>query len=71
MLAERVADERSSSLGQEIGYQTRFEKQVSDKTRACFITEGILPRMLLNDPNLNGYPRLYLTNSMSAVLPPT
>ena len=54
MLAERVADERSSQLGQEIGYQTRFEKQVSDKTRACFITEGILPRLLLNDPNLSG-----------------
>ena len=52
MLAARVAEERSSPLGQEIGYQTRFEKQVGEKTRACFITEGILPRLLLNDPCL-------------------
>jgi len=54
MLAARVAEERSSPLGQEIGYQTRFEKQVGERTRACFITEGILPRLLLNDPCLDG-----------------
>jgi len=52
MLAARVADERGSIPGQEIGFQTRFESAVSDKTRACFITEGILTRMLLNDPEI-------------------
>jgi ATP-dependent helicase HrpB len=54
MLAQRVADERSANLGGEIGFQTRFETMVSDATRACFITEGILPRFLLNDNRLNG-----------------
>jgi ATP-dependent helicase HrpB len=48
MLAARVAEERGCVLGEEIGFQTRFESAVSEKTRACFITEGILPRMLLN-----------------------
>lgn len=54
MLATRVAHERSTELGQEIGFQTRFESAISEKTRASFITEGILTRMLLSDPDLQG-----------------
>ncbi len=54
MLATRVAQERGGELGGEIGFQTRFEHAVSDATRACFITEGILPRMLLSDRVLDG-----------------
>ena len=54
MLAARVAEERSSPLGEEIGFQTRFETMQSPRTRACFITEGILPRMLLADKDLHG-----------------
>jgi ATP-dependent helicase HrpB len=52
MLAARVAQERSTVLGQEIGFQTRFESAISENTRASFITEGILTRMLLNDPEI-------------------
>jgi ATP-dependent helicase HrpB len=51
-LAARVAEERDSELGGEIGFQTRFETQVSARTRVCFITEGILPRLFLSDPRL-------------------
>lgn len=54
MLAARVAEERASELGQEIGFLTRFETMVSPHTRACFITEGILPRMLLSEKSLAG-----------------
>ncbi|MBN1758159.1 MAG: ATP-dependent helicase HrpB [Chitinispirillaceae bacterium] len=54
MLATRVARERGSELGGEIGFQTRFENAVSKATRACFITEGILPRMLLSNRILDG-----------------
>ena len=54
MLGARVADERGGQLGAEIGFQTRFETLVSAATRACFITEGILPRMLLNNRELDG-----------------
>jgi ATP-dependent helicase HrpB len=52
MLAARVAWERQGRLGGEIGFMTRFERAVSDQTRVFFITHGILPRMLLDDPDL-------------------
>ncbi len=54
MLAARVAEERGSTLGAEIGFQTRFETLVSPETRVRFITEGILPRMLLSNRSLSG-----------------
>jgi ATP-dependent helicase HrpB len=53
MLAERIAEERGCELGGKIGFQTRFESQVSDQTRICFITEGILPRLLLHQRDLS------------------
>ncbi|MBA3961449.1 MAG: ATP-dependent RNA helicase [Chthoniobacterales bacterium] len=54
LLAKRVAQERGGSLGQEVGYQIRFEKIASAKTRIRFVTEGILLRQLLQDPELRG-----------------
>lgn len=54
MLATRVAHERHTVPGEEIGFRTRFESALSDATRALFITEGILTRMLLGNPTLNG-----------------
>jgi len=54
LLARRVAFERSGRLGDEVGYQIRFEKVVSEKTRIRFVTEGILLRQLLQDPELAG-----------------
>src|SRR6201995_4879232 len=40
LLANRVAFERQGRLGQEVGYQIRFEKIASAKTRIRFVTEG-------------------------------
>lgn len=54
MLASRVAEERGSRLGEEVGYQVRFDRIVSEKTRIRFITEGILIRHLLDQPDLSG-----------------
>jgi ATP-dependent helicase HrpB len=51
--AVRIAEERSWSLGQEVGYQVRFERRFSAKTRLRFLTEGILTRQLLADPFLD------------------
>lgn len=53
LLATRVASERNTPLGSIVGFQTRFEREISDQTRICFITEGILPRMLISDPLLS------------------
>ncbi|MEP7248212.1 MAG: ATP-dependent helicase HrpB [Spartobacteria bacterium] len=54
LLASRVAAERKVRLGDEVGYQIRFEKIASKKTRIRFVTEGILLRQLLQDPELRG-----------------
>src|SRR3954469_1056403 len=54
LLAGRVANERSVKLGQEVGYQVRFENVVSKATRIRFVTEGILLRQLIHDPQLRG-----------------
>ncbi|MCB1206211.1 MAG: ATP-dependent helicase HrpB [Verrucomicrobiae bacterium] len=52
MLAHRVAEERGGRLGDEVGYQVRFESAVSAKTRIRFVTEGILIRKLIEQPDL-------------------
>ncbi len=52
MLAHRVAEERGGRLGDEVGYQVRFESEVSAKTRIRFVTEGILIRKLIEQPDL-------------------
>jgi ATP-dependent helicase HrpB len=54
LLAARVARERSVKLGQEVGYQVRFENVVTKGTRIRFVTEGILLRQLIQDPELRG-----------------
>jgi ATP-dependent helicase HrpB len=54
LLAARVATERSCRLGEEVGYQIRFENVVSKRTRIRFVTEGILLRQLIQDPELRG-----------------
>lgn len=52
--ARRMAEERSGRLGDEIGYQIRFERCISPGTRIVVVTEGVLLRRLLGDPFLEG-----------------
>ncbi len=54
LLARRVAFERGEPLGGEVGYQVRMESHVSDKTQIRYVTEGILLRQFLSDPELRG-----------------
>src|SRR5438093_8792916 len=54
MLAARVAFERGVRLGDEVGYQIRFDRVASEKTRIRFVTEGVLLRQMLTDPSLKG-----------------
>ena len=54
LLARRIADERGGKLGDEVGYQIRFENVSSSKTRIRFVTEAILLRQILEDPELKG-----------------
>lgn len=54
LLSARVAAERQTRLGDEVGYQIRFENVTSSRTRIRFVTEGILLRQLIQDPELRG-----------------
>jgi ATP-dependent helicase HrpB len=54
MAATRVAAELGGAVGDLVGYQVRFEEATSARTRLRFVTEGILTRRLLRDPELSG-----------------
>jgi ATP-dependent helicase HrpB len=54
LLASRVAQELGVQLGQEVGYQIRFENVTSAKTKIRFVTEGVLLRQMIDDPKLRG-----------------
>ena len=58
-LAARAAARRMASLlgeevGATIGYAMRMESRQSAKTRVLVVTEGILARMILDEPDLPG-----------------
>lgn len=50
--ARRMAFERGGRVGDEIGYQVRFDERVGPRTRIRVMTEGILLRMLQDNPFL-------------------
>lgn len=54
MAAARVAEELGEELGRTVGYTVRFEDVGGKETRLRFMTEGILLRRLLSDPELRG-----------------
>jgi ATP-dependent helicase HrpB len=54
MLAAWVAQQRNVTLGEEVGYQIRFDDRTSSHTRLRYVTEGVLLRQMLHDPQLTG-----------------
>ena len=54
-VAKRVATEMNVVLGEEVGYAIRFDKVTSDKTLIKYMTEGILLRETLRQPELDTY----------------
>ncbi len=53
-VAARIAEENSWTLGEEVGYQVRFERKIGPRTRLRIATEGILNRQVVADPFLEG-----------------
>lgn len=51
-LAYRVAEENGWALGDEVGYQVRFEGKCSAQTRIVFQTYGVFFQRLLDDADL-------------------
>ncbi|UGB37886.1 ATP-dependent helicase HrpB [Frateuria soli] len=52
--AQFMAAQRGEDVGQTIGYRIRFESRVSAATRIEVVTEGILTRLVQDDPELSG-----------------
>ncbi|MCQ2137676.1 MAG: ATP-dependent helicase HrpB [Bacteroidales bacterium] len=53
-IAERMAFLSGDAVGGTVGYRVRFESRVSAATRVEVLTEGILTRMIVDDPTLDG-----------------
>jgi len=54
-VAARLAWHLGEPVGKTVGYRVRFDTQVSAATRLEVVTEGVLTRMLIDDPTLDGY----------------
>jgi ATP-dependent helicase HrpB len=54
LAARRVAHEMGEPVGRTVGYQVRFEQAASASTRLRFLTEGVLTRRMISDPELRG-----------------
>ncbi|MBI2236832.1 MAG: ATP-dependent helicase HrpB [Magnetospirillum sp.] len=52
--AARMAHTLGEEAGGTVGYRVRFDSKVSARTRIEVVTEGILTRMLQDDPSLPG-----------------
>ncbi|MDO6562039.1 ATP-dependent helicase HrpB [Amphritea sp. 1_MG-2023] len=55
MAAGRMAEQLNETVGQTVGYRVRMDSKVGPTTRIEVVTEGILTRMLQDDPSLDGY----------------
>lgn len=54
-VSKRVAEEVGVRLGDEVGYSVRFEDCTSNETRIKFMTDGMMLRESLVDPDLSAY----------------
>ena len=51
--AQFMAQQLGEAIGQTVGYRIRFESKVSAATRIEVVTEGILTRLIQDDPELS------------------
>merc|ERR1711939_150403 len=54
-VAKRVSEEVGCELGKEVGYTIRFEDRTSPQTKIKYMTDGVLQREILLDPDLKRY----------------
>ncbi|MBE3857111.1 ATP-dependent helicase HrpB [Vibrio parahaemolyticus] len=53
-IARYLADQLGEQVGQLVGYRVRGETKVSASTQLEIVTEGVMTRMIQNDPELDG-----------------
>lgn len=54
-VAARVAEEMNTKVGHEVGYSIRFEDCTSEKTAIKYMTDGMLMREFMNEPDLESF----------------
>ena len=59
-VAKRVSEEFGCRLGQEVGYTIRFEDVTSSETKIKYMTDGMLLRESLIEPDLKQYALIML-----------
>ncbi|KAF4434329.1 ATP-dependent RNA helicase DHX8 [Fusarium austroafricanum] len=68
-VAKRVADEVGCKLGEEVGYSIRFEDRTSQATKIKYMTDGMLEREILLDPNIQRYSVIMLDEAHERTIP--
>lgn len=67
-IAQRVAEETSSTLGDLVGYSIRFENCTGPQTRIKYMTDGMLQHEVLADPDVRNYSVLMLDEAHERTL---
>lgn len=67
-VAARVAEEMGCRLGREVGYSIRFEDNTSDDTVVKYMTDGMLLREFLTEPDLAQYSCLIIDEAHERTL---
>lgn len=67
-VAQRVANEMDVTLGDEVGYNIRFENVTNQKTILKYMTDGMLLREAMNDNNLSQYSTIILDEAHERTL---
>lgn len=67
-VAARVSEEMGVKLGHEVGYSIRFEDCTSEKTIIKYMTDGMLLREFLGEPDLKSYTCLMIDEAHERTL---
>lgn len=67
-VAKRVAEEMDVTLGNHVGYTIRFEDRTSEQTVLKYMTDGMLLREAMSDPNLTSYSAIVLDEAHERTL---
>ncbi|KAH8601438.1 P-loop containing nucleoside triphosphate hydrolase protein [Bisporella sp. PMI_857] len=67
-VAQRVADEMDVELGEEVGFNIRFDDNTGPKTFLKYMTDGMLLREAMHDHNLSRYSCIILDEAHERTL---
>nr|CAD2161530.1 unnamed protein product [Meloidogyne enterolobii] len=67
-VAARVSEEMNTKIGALVGYTIRFEDCTSERTKIKYMTDGMLLREFLNEPDLASYSVLMIDEAHERTL---